>query len=59
LWHTGNDPPPGDDASPPLDVAVGSEAPVVDIVAPGFGFRVVDAPAMMVRVGVFVATGSQ
>lgn len=56
LWQTGND-PPVDVATAPLDVAVGSDSPVVEVVAPGFALIVVAAPLIVVRTGVNVATG--
>jgi hypothetical protein len=58
LWQTGNDPPPADVASAPVDVAVGFESPrVEEVIAPGFALIVVAAPLIVVRTGVIVATG--
>ena len=57
MWQTGNDPPPVDVASTPLDVVVGFESPTAEeVVAPGFALIVVAAPLIVVRKGVIVAT---
>jgi hypothetical protein len=58
LWQTGNDPPPVDVLSAPLDVVVGFESPSVEeVFAPGFALIVVASPLIVVRIGVIVATG--